>query len=199
MKSFLALSAALLAAAANSQVWNEVGDAPELPPGQMTVGNGPLNTISGTNLDNDVDMFCIHIDQATFSASTVGGATWDTTLWLFTMAGVGVVMSDDAASTLQSRISNAFVPSSGDYLLAIGQFGRDARDAANNSLFLNYGYPEAAASNTNPLDHWSGNTPAGGAYRIALTGASYCTPVPEPATIAAVGLGLAVLGLRRRK
>jgi hypothetical protein len=54
------------------QVWNEVGDAPQVPsPGQITTGSGPLTTING-NLSSitDVDMFCIVVtDPHAFGAA----------------------------------------------------------------------------------------------------------------------------------
>jgi hypothetical protein len=42
-------------------------------------------------------MYAIYIeDPATFSATTVGGATFDTQLWLFDANGKGVVANDDS-------------------------------------------------------------------------------------------------------
>ncbi|MER3559011.1 MAG: hypothetical protein C4336_05870, partial [Armatimonadota bacterium] len=71
-----------------------------------------------------VDMYVICItDPNNFSATTIGGATWDTQLWLFRCDGTGVVANDDT-NGLQSRIDNSVgcLTGAGTYLLAISRY-----------------------------------------------------------------------------
>src|SRR5205807_874170 len=75
----------LLAAAAQAQVWNESGDAGDLPAtAQNTVGTGSLTSIQG-NLDSptDVDMYCIHVaDRFAFVACLQCAVTQGPNVWL---------------------------------------------------------------------------------------------------------------------
>ena len=84
------------------QTWIEDGDAPALLPGQTTVGTGAVTTIAGALTGNsDADLYAIEVtDYANFSASTVGGTTFDSTLFLFDVSGKGISMSEDAQGTL---------------------------------------------------------------------------------------------------
>jgi hypothetical protein len=71
----------------------------------------PITKIRGTiGGANDVDVYAIYIsDPSTFSATTIGGTTLDTALWLFDEDGKGVVYNDDnpdATTGTQSRIDN---------------------------------------------------------------------------------------------
>jgi hypothetical protein len=66
-----------------------------------------LTAITGNLGASDVDMYQILIcDPLNFEATTVGGAGFDTQLWLFDLNGNGVLHNDDDPSTgaLQSRI-----------------------------------------------------------------------------------------------
>lgn len=205
MKKILVLALAAVATSSFAGVWNEVGDAIDLVPGQQTIGAGSLDAISG-NLDaNDVDMYCINIvDEAHFSASLIGGATFDSQMWLFNEQGFGVAFNDDGnnGASLQSALSSLLVNSNGHYLLAVSKYDRDAVDGAgaalwNDSPFGSERAPDGPGA-ANALAGWTGSTTAGGSYRIALTGTEYCA-VPEPGTIAALGLGAAVLLRRKAK
>jgi hypothetical protein len=103
--TFLALTA--LTATALAQVWSEQGDAGDLPETAQSTGNGALAQIQGNLSADDVDMYAIYItDPANFSASTVGGATFDTQLWLFDSDGKGVVFNDDAVGTTATTIAH---------------------------------------------------------------------------------------------
>ncbi len=173
-----------------SSVWDELNnggsDTGDLPGTAQIVNRpAPVSQIRG-NMDgsgNDADMYQIHIcDPANFSATTVGGSTIDTQLWLFTLDGHGIEMDDDdpAGSGLQSRLSNQFTSSlpPGDYLLAITGYNQDANDDGNQLLFVNTcpgtiyrcehspDGPGAASS----IDHWDAGGFYTGAYTIFLTG-----------------------------
>ena len=159
---------------ASAQIWAEVGDAPVRPAFQATIGAGPLTTILGHgNTDAtgsiDVDMYCVHIDGQ-WSASTLGGAGWDTMLALYAIDGVTLLAAnDDAGGTLQSFISGSNAP--GDYLLGI-------------TRFPDFGWDDLGGQGSDP-------------YRIELTGMSYCQ-VPAPGAMALLGLGGLAVARRRR-
>jgi hypothetical protein len=79
-------------------------------------------------------MYYIVADHpATFSASTLGGATWDTQLFVFTEAGVGVTMNDDSdglQSLLGAFDTCPYSAGPGLYFAAISRYNADPHDAA---------------------------------------------------------------------
>src|SRR5688572_33207289 len=107
----LAVAALAAASLLPAQSFAEVGDAGALPGNaQQRTGAGNLAQITGTIGAQDVDMYLIQIfDTTTFQASTIGGASFDTQLWLFDQDGNGVTYSDDAQGGLQSRLTCQFV------------------------------------------------------------------------------------------
>lgn len=199
----LLLSGVLPAAA---QTHTEVGDAGELiSTAQDTSGSGsgPLTKIDGTITPSNADMYCIKITGA-FSATTVGGATWDTQLFLFDSAGMGIFANDDSASTFQSTISGA--PAPGTYFLAISPFDYDPVSAGGlifpSSPFSGL-YGPTGPGGASPHTGWTGGGgPASASYSIFLTGVEFCDSahvIPEPATMVLLAPGLAVIGLLRRR
>ncbi len=158
--------AVALIAGAGAQ-WDETanggGDAGDLPStAQITVGVGALTQIIGNATSaNDADMYCIKIvDPLNFSATTVGGATWDTQLTLFRLDGTGLLYNDDdpQSGTLQSYLGNA-IPvnpgnitwstwasanlSPGDYLLAVSRWNNDPINS-DNPTFLSFRHSATA-------------------------------------------------------
>ncbi len=200
MKKVLAVSVLLaVAAVATANTWVEQGDAPELLPGQQTVGSAPLDMITGVLGASDTDLYCIRIvDEALFSATTTGYSTLDTQLWLFDENGNGVTFNDDnPAGGLQSALSSTFVTYNGLYYIGISQYNRDALNPAgaliwNSSPFNVERAPDGPGA-PGPLASWVNTTSTTGAYGIALTGADFC--VPEPASFVL----LALTGLLRRR
>src|SRR5262245_20791710 len=100
MKGVFALGVVAVACAGAQAQWVEVGDAPDLPvPGQITVGVGPLSTISGALAagDLDVDMYCITVvDPVAFSAKVAAAGFGDSQLFMFELSGLGVNHNDDS-------------------------------------------------------------------------------------------------------
>jgi hypothetical protein len=166
------------------------GDAGDLPATAQLVTlpdqtpcQSPVTRVRGDNGTDDVDMYVICItDPANFVASTIGGAGWDTQLWLFRCDGTGVVFNDDNPDTgggTQSRIDNRAncIQQGGIYLLAISRYNRDAVDANGNLLWNNSPFgavrcPDGPGA-ANPIAGWTGTTPAGGRYVISLQGAHF--------------------------
>lgn len=207
MKKLIAIMAlAALSGSALADDWREVGDAGALPPGQVTLGPGALTSITGKleGQNGDVtdfeDMYCIRIVNPTgFRATTVGGANWDTQLWLFNAGGLGVAFNDDS-SGVQSTLTGQFVPAAGIYHIAITGYNRDAVDASGALLWNNqpFGIERAAdgPGAANPIAGWTGSG-ATGDYVISLEGAEFCR-VPAPGAMAFLGLGGLVAARRRR-
>lgn len=204
MKKILALVAvAGLASAAQAQVWNELGDAGEsLATANVTSGVGLLTQIIGTFDTNDTDMYQIYIaNPAVFLATTTGGTTDDTQLFLFDINGFGVAHNDDNPSGgLQSRLTGLFVPAPGLYYLAVSKYNRDPYSAGGliwaNSPFSTERAPDGPGA-ADALSTWSGTTSASSAsYSIFLEGAEFA--IPAPGAVALLGLGGLLVGRRRR-
>jgi hypothetical protein len=174
----------------------QVDDAGEtLATAKPIDGVGPVTSISGILTSNDADLFRIYIcDPANFSASTVGGTTLDSQLFLFAADGTGVVMNDDEGVTngaSQSTITSEHVASrpAGEYYLAITAYNKDPLDSSNAAIFPNSSTTSCFGSTfrcqmlplspTAVLDHWASTTTSSGDYTIFLTGVSGqpCGPV----------------------
>jgi hypothetical protein len=176
------------------QGWDEFGngggDAGDLPESSQSTGNAAIPVIRGQLDADDVDMYAITIDDpAAFSATTVGGATFDTQLWLFDANGKGVVANDDSGG-LQSRIDNTAgcITAPGVYYLAISRFPRNAAGCEGGGIWagLANNCPDGDEA-TSRVASWSDSTAAAGEYRIFLTGVrgatrgdpADCPPLPD--------------------
>ncbi len=207
MKKALLAGAAVLALSgvAFGDVWDEQGDAGQLlGDAQHTVGNGALDEIRGNHAANDADLYCIRItDAGRFLATTTGGTSLDTQLFLFDANGFGVTHNDDNPSGgLQSRLTGQFVSGPGLYYLAISTYNMDPSSAGgliwNSSPFNVERAPDGPGAGS-PLLSWGTGGATAGAYTIFLSGASFCE-VPAPGALALLGLGgIAAAGRRRRQ
>jgi hypothetical protein len=182
--------------------WDETdnggGDAGDLPETAQSTGSDPITKIRGTiGGANDVDVYAIYIsDPDAFSATTIGGTTLDTALWLFDEDGKGVVYNDDnpdATTGTQSRIDNRTncITQPGRYYLAVSIFTRRAAGCSEGLIWATtpargVRCPDGPES-TSRVGGWSGSSSSTGRYIIFLTGVSGATagdpadcPPPDP-------------------
>jgi hypothetical protein len=175
--------------------WNEQrnggGDAGDLPSNAQAVYRpdqtpcqSPVTRISGVRANTtDADMYVICItNPASFSASTIGLAGFDTQLWLFRCDGRGIVHNDNWADELQSRIDNSTGClnglQAGTYLLAVTGYDQNPVDSGGKLLWDNNPLGEGeircpdGLGASNPIAGWTGSGGSGN-YGIALTGAYF--------------------------
>ena len=174
-------TAALLLLAPFANAASESGDAGDLPGTAQDLSHESVRQIDGGFSDpSDVDMYRLCLPGGgTFSASTVGGTTVDTQLFLFASSGLGVYGNDDAGAIRQSALpaGHPLTPrAAGVYYLAVGAFNRDPV-SAGGPIFQ----PRAPvlapieAGASEPVSGWSGRVGGHGPYRITVTGAT-CAP-----------------------
>lgn len=167
---------------AAAQIHNETGDAGDLPETAQNTGTAacalPLIQINGSLSLSDVDMYAICIpDPLVFTATTFGGANFDTQLWLFNSDGKGITHNDDTPPGGQgthSTITGQFVPSPGSYYLAISRYNRDARNCDDLLIWRDSpSFQERAPDGPGASGRvavWTGTTTGGVSYSISLTG-----------------------------
>ncbi len=182
--------------------FTETGDAGETMSTAQPVilpDSLPLDSIFGT-LNGDADLFQISLTGGqSFSATTVGGADFDTQLFLFDSAGKGIYANDNASSTPgfnQSTLpTGGFSPTeSGIYYLGISGFDYDPVSVGGKifpdfpDVAFNQVVGPTGSGGGSPLSGFDGAIlDKGGSYTIAVTGAK---AVPEPSSV----LGTLALG-----
>jgi hypothetical protein len=182
--------------------WDETanggGDAGDLPETAQSTGSDSITKIRGTiGASDDVDVYAITISApSTFSATTIGGTSLDTALWLFDENGKGVVHNEDdpdASTGFQSRIDNRTfcITQPGRYYLAVSLFDRRAAGCSEGLIWATTPFrgvrcPDGPES-TSRVGGWSGSSSSTGRYIIFLTGVSGATagdpadcPPPDP-------------------
>jgi hypothetical protein len=187
-----ALSPLLVAPAASAAV--EDGDAGDLPAAAQDLSAEGVERIDGVVEEGtDVDMYRLCLSGGgTFSASSVGGTTLDTQLFLFDSDGRGVYANDDLRDgVLQSRLPSGhpLTPEQrGVYFLAVGIYNIDPL-SPSGLIFPNelgvVGPTEEGGDD--PVTQWGGRPAGGGgAYTLFLTGAE--CPAEEDTTPPTVDL-----------
>lgn len=179
---------------AQAATFTETGDAGEtLETAQGIQGPGPLEAISGalSTVTPDADLFKIFLTGGqTFSASTVGGATFDTQLFLFNKEGMGIYGNDNASPVLGSNQStlpnnNFSLEESGFYYLAVSGFDYDPVNSEGEEIFpdpaspFNQVFGPTGPGGESGLSGFNGARLNGGNYTVAMTGAK---AVPEPSS-----------------
>jgi hypothetical protein len=216
----------LSVAPAHAAAYTEVGDAGDLP-GTVQVVSGAANTaltaingtITATNGISEGDMYQIFISSpTTFSATTtgfvIGANDFDTQLFLFTVAGKGIIANDDDGNSGGSQSTlpvGSFTLGAGVYDLLITGTGRNPGNASGAIFpsFVDGSDPSLVYGPTGPggasaFTTYVGNSGENGKYSIALTGAQFVaaavnTTVPEPSTIAIFAAGIPLLVVSRRR
>jgi len=155
----------------------EVTDAGQTLGDAQNASNQTITTISG-NVSNtdDVDVFQITLSgNQTFSATTVGGTSFDTQLFLFDATGRGIYADDQSGGANQAALpsNNALTPTTaGIYYLAISAWDNDPQSVAGRIFgsgdFLVGATGEGASA---PLNSWNNSgLGSNGNYTITLTG-----------------------------
>jgi hypothetical protein len=146
--------------------FTESGDAGQTFSSAQNVGGG-IDVIQGNVSSNsDADLFSFSWGGGLFNATTLGGASFDTMLQLFSSSGTILTQNDDSAGTLQSTLNVALA--AGNYFLGISSWPN---------------YPTSSPTGPN-----YGTGYSSGRYSISLNHET--TSVPEPAST----LGLLALG-----
>lgn len=208
-------TAAIAPTMAHAALITEAGDAGQsLATAQTTAGSASITSIQGsTTAGSDyADMFRIYLYAgSTFSATTTASDfnfnNFDTTLFLFNSAGMGLVANDDDPTVgPQSTIYNFSVASSGYYYLAIAGAGYTPVSAGGSIFDSLLGLDQVGPGGpggAQALSGWQSISSEGDAYEIVLQGAFAGLPVqtdlPEPGSLMLLGLGAAGLISRRSK
>ncbi|MCX5690510.1 MAG: DVUA0089 family protein, partial [Planctomycetota bacterium] len=121
-------------------VWREAADAgASIESAQVVDTSLPPVRIEGElAYDGDIDMYRIEVcAPGPVTATTVGGPSLDTQLFLFRDDGSGIVMNDDDPLTLsnQSRVQIAAGLEPGAYLLAVSSFNLDPLDESGAPIW----------------------------------------------------------------
>jgi|GEM_PF-1434960 len=209
-----ALLALALSLTAHAQLFTEIGDAgATLASANSLPAFGRVDAIAGRlSSANDADIYRIYVnDPSGFSATTVGGTSLDTSLFLLNWNGSPAYLNDDdpGGLSLQSTLSawNFTTPLSvGYYYLGVATSGFEPENINGQLLFAPFILsPTETRGEANGLlpdtlfDFTSvSSTGESGSYTVKLAGVG---AVPEPSTyglFAALGL-LALGALRRRR
>lgn len=214
------IAAATLACVTRSAagIITELGDAGNMPnTAQSTIGVSSLDAISGTlSSYQDADMFLIRIfDPATFSATTDSADTtaWDTQLFLFDAAGMGLVANDDIGNGVGPYNPRSVLVAGsglnptapGLYYLAVSGWDRDPH-SSGGAIFTDDTYYTGSVGplgpgGTQPISGWDGDGSLNGglgSYTITLSGAQF-SAVPEPtAALLLIIAGVAAMPYWRR-
>jgi hypothetical protein len=197
----LTVAITLVTFAARAIPYYEIEDAGELIADAQFVGGG-VDTIHGNLPDfRGADLFAFDWGGGAFVVDTFGSTMPDTMLFLFNAAGQGIWKNDQANGVSWSQIIDPNLIA-GHYVLGISPWNYfPTSDTSNNSsgaIFPQLPYSgQWGPLNDLPLDHWLlFHSSPGGDYVINIRTP---TAVPEPSTLALLGLAIVVLGFAIRR
>jgi hypothetical protein len=207
--ALLALGGLSAATSFAANIYVEGSDA-----GQTIAAAQPVSTLpGGTTLDairgtlfSGADVFKIYLTggqtfSATTTASTLPYNNFDTELFLFDSAGLGVYANDDSSvSPPQSTLpaGSAFTPSaSGIYYLALSSSGYTPVSAGGAIFGAFVATTDVVgatgAGGSAVLSGWNSFLSGSGPYEVVLTGAQFLpSAIPESSTSVLLLGGLAV-------
>lgn len=170
----------LLPTILSAQTWTEstLGAGQTWSTSETPLGSGPLTRIQGTiAAGRSADVYLVRIDDpATFQVSSVGGAGFDSQLWMFRVDGRGIAFRDDDPSSTQSTLSGQF-PGAGTVLIAISEYDNDPLDQNGNALWNDSPFATERAPDgpgaLNAFTQWSGTSVQARPYTLTLRGASF--------------------------
>ncbi|HEY9848974.1 MAG TPA: hypothetical protein V6D28_05930 [Leptolyngbyaceae cyanobacterium] len=138
--------------------------------------SGSLTAIPTGSNNPDIDLYQFIATGGNFSASTLGGTSIDTLLFLFDANGIGIVGSDNASvSSFQSIISGNLIPGQ-LYYIGVSSYGSNPQSSGGDIFNLPFtGQTTANGSGAGAsLASWSPNgVPEYGSYTITLEGAQF--------------------------
>ncbi|MBP8302164.1 MAG: hypothetical protein KA020_17485, partial [Planctomycetes bacterium] len=190
----VALAASLLLPTAlSAQTWTEstLGAGQSWSTSETPLGSGPLTRIQGTiAAGSSADIYLVRVDDlATFQVSSVGGASFDTQLWMFGVDGAGLAHRDDDVGSTQSTLTGFGPYGPGTVLIAISEYDIDPLDQGGNQLwndtpFDTERWPDGPGA-ANLFTQWSGTSNVARPYTLTLRGASYAAELnPTEAQVA---------------
>jgi hypothetical protein len=198
--------------------WPEAGDAGQVLGTSQAIPTPGVDRITGSfSTAEHIDLYRFWLPDGSFFASTVNADTGvttlvDTQLYLFDGAGIGLAGNDDfLGDGLQSRVDKAFLPE-GLYYLGISSYNWDPISVAglifpdSSSFGGEAQWEPTGVGQASPLWSWqsnsgSGSTTSTGPYTIVMseTAKLPMEGVPEPCSLAFLGLGAGLAAWRRRR
>lgn len=168
-----------------AQTWTEANAGELTTTAEATVGTGPLTTITGSlSTTESADLYLIRIDDPVgFTCSSVGGATFDSQMWMVSLDGYGISARDDNPVAMrQSTLTGQFVTAPGRYLVGISRYDNDPLNQNGDELWADAPYsverqPDGPGIGTR-FTQWSGLTSVQSDYTLTLTGASFAAGNP---------------------
>jgi hypothetical protein len=170
----------MLATTARAQVWNEDGDAGDLPAtAQSTLGTGALTQIKGSLASpTDVDMYCIQVpNRFAFVACLQCAVTQGPNIWLFDAAGNGVETNTQCSAGCK-QINGFYLATAGTYYLAVSYdavYPYSGGGSIWNLLYTSQRPPDGPGA-PGPVSSWSGppNVQPINPYSINIGGVEFC-------------------------